>query len=421
MPDNHPILTIPGSKSIALRVLIIATFLDTSLSIKNLPKCNDVLTLMRALQRLGFRIDSDGDQTFVTPWPVKSNHSVSVYIQDSAAALRFLAVRLAVLPGVNSKIELSPQLKRRPIVPLVELINIMGGNADYDGQFVIINGEERLSFDRKAEKYLALGQTSQLASALLLCSPSIFIDHQVLVSLLRNDHEKVSHKYLELTIGVMKDFGMVEDQYFCQEEGDRRSFNYANPRLYGIEPDFSSACYFWALGCMINKPIAIRIDKLESLQPDYRFLFVLSNMGARVTKTRDWISVEADSLQAVLVSMKDMPDQVPTLAVLAMITQGKVAMSDVDHLRYKESDRLAALLTGLKKIGADIVYRDRVLKVTPLTAAPPAVTIDCRDDHRLVMAFSLLKELYPQIKIAGSEAVRKSFPDFFHTLDLCRK
>lgn len=418
---KQTILSIPGSKSIALRALIIATFAETPLSLKNLPGCNDVLTLLEALRILGFTAKESKEETVIIPANLSQPREVSIYIRDSAAALRFLAVRLAVLSGVKAKLELSPQLRSRPVTPLPKLINVMGGYSEYDGQYLTIKGTKSLAFNRKAEHFLSTGQTSQLASAILLSLPSIDIDLQGLKFLLQERFSKVSHKYTELTAGIMRDFGFSEKIISASNNGCNIRFQYTNPGVYTIEPDISSACYFWALACLKHKQIAVRTGKTDSLQPDYRFLDVLSNMGAKVRYNDDWVSVEAESLQSVRVSMKDMPDQAPTLAVLALTGQGKVIITGIRHLRYKESDRLEGLLTELKKTGADIIYKEGTLIIRPLTAEPPAVTLDCRGDHRLVMAFSLLRELYPQLNITDSEAVAKSFPGFFKSLEQCRE
>lgn len=390
---------VPGSKSIAIRTLIIATFFDTPLIIKNLPGCNDVLTVVNFLQQLGFQFIRDAGQVTVIPPEKITESPIEAEIKDSAAALRFLAVRLAVWEGFEGIIRLSPQLLKRPQKPLIDLITAMGGDIRQEDNRLIICGRNGLKFDGVMTESLSPEITSQLVSAVLLSSPVIETDTSL------QEIRTVSPSYVLLTLKTMELFGLRISK-------GRR---YVNPKIFEIEPDFSSACYFWALGCILKRLAGVYCSIQESYQPDYMFPALLEQMGAKVIRADGAIYVTAGELRGGSFDMGDMPDQVPTLAVLGLFTG--VSIYNIEQLRYKESDRIAALVVELRKTGAEIEYRNGVMTVKKLPEGRiTSAVLDSRNDHRLVMAFSLLQAVNPEIEISGKAAVNKSFPGFFRQL-----
>ena len=181
---------------------------------------------------------------------------------------------------------------------------------------------------------------------------------------------------------------------------------------YFIEPDYSSACYFWTLGALSKSVVSTNIINKVSLQPDYKFLTILENIGANIIFKKDKISVSRGKLKSITVDMKNMPDQVPTLAVLALFADSKTTITNIEHLKFKESNRIEALITELSRIGAKIQYENGILTINPLDKIPGNITLNTCYDHRLVMAFHILKIIFPQISITNTSSINKSYPNF---------
>ena len=334
--NGQGIITLPGSKSIAIRTLIIASYLNTPLKISNFPTSEDVLTLLNALQELGFKCLIEEDQVVVSP-SEQINLEPEIEIRDSAAALRFLIFRLAGWSGMKARIRLSQQLQKRPLDPLFKIIEAMGGSIFREGEMIRIRGRSALSFTPQTEKLLVenASLSSQFLSGILLSIPLLAKGIDLLLSA-----EQVSKPYIDLTLETMRAFGIE-----FQKEGNRVIIahqGYTNPQTFQIEEDLSSACYFWALGALSDKPVGIKAEQITSQQADLRFLDLLQRIGAEVMIDNNAITVRKRELRGIEVDMGDMPDQVPTLAVLALFVSSPTRIKNIRHLRYKESDRISA-------------------------------------------------------------------------------
>jgi 3-phosphoshikimate 1-carboxyvinyltransferase len=215
----------------------------------------------------------------------------------------------------------------------------------------------------------------------------------------------------------MKKFGIAYVRKDNSISLNNAARTYINPEEYQIEPDYSAACYFWALGALSSESIGVKVSSDNSSQGDFNFLKILKEMGAEINYEEGLISVKKSTLKGVRCSMKEMPDQVPTLAVLALFADTPTEIYDIDYLKYKESDRISSLCIELSKLGVQIYYSDGALTVHPLVSAPQKATLHTFQDHRLVMAFSVLTSMFPQITITDKQCVAKSFPDFFTELD----
>lgn len=421
--DGQGIITLPGSKSIAIRCLIIGTYLDTPLMLSNFPDCEDCLTLLNALKELGFAFSINHDDLIMIP-PQKANLRPVIYIKDSAAALRFLLFRLAGWHGMNASLLLSPQLACRPLKPVIEIIKSMGGKIIAQDSCINIEGRNTLSFTNETktllEKYAAV--SSQFLSGCSLTVPSVKDGLEIPFF-----PDQVSLSYLNLTIDLMESFGITIKKDDKRLQIPRQNYlNYSDrtKKAYRIEEDFSSACYFWAIGALSKKPVGIRTTAVVSKQPDFAFLKLLKEMGAvvRINKgnsdsqemsEKRIITVQAGELQGIEADMRDMPDQVPTLALLALFAQSPTRIKNTGHLKYKETDRIAALIAELGKIGAEIGYEAGILTVKPLKNYPQPVILNTYNDHRLVMTFTILTLILKQLQIDSRTGVTKSFPGFF--------
>lgn len=392
-----------GSKAIENRVLIIATYLTAPLIIRNGSSCDDIRTMLDNLQLLGLRFERKDLDLQVFP-PVRLKENQNLFVHDSGTAWRFLLARTALTANLPAIISLSAQLAKRPWRGLAEILEKIGAKISQNNSAVYIQGASwqggRVQIDASV--------SSQYISALLLNA----------VNLPENLHLQlrgpvVSRSYLEMTLQVMREFGITglidDDSIFLEKKQA-----YRNRAFYEIEPDFSTACYFWALGALNRgKIFTSGCQGKKVLQPDYDFLKILARMGADIEISEAEIMVRKKYLCGIETDMSDLPDQVPTLAVLALFARGRTIIQGIGHLRYKESDRITALVTELGKLGAHIVYSDNRLVIDPLTGKPHKVKLQTYHDHRLVMAFSIIRRLYPEIELEETASVAKSCPDFF--------
>ena len=218
----------------------------------------------------------------------------------------------------------------------------------------------------------------------------------------------------------MKDFG-IESEFKRNRIFISTHQDYVNPGEYYVEPDFSSACYFWTLGALSSFPIYTEGNKQMNIQPDFQFLKILRKIGANVQFKSNYISVERGKLMGIDIDMKDVPDQVPTLAIISLFAESPTKIKNIHHLKYKESNRISCLISELQKIGCNIRYEKEVLIIHPLKKKPSNKKLRSHQDHRLVMAFYILKSKFPYLSISDEQVVKKSYPDFiaqFNSLKL---
>ena len=338
---------------------------------------------------------------FVINSTSSKTQNISLNIQDSGTAFRFLLARLASIENKKSLLNAGKQLRKRPIQPLIQILEKMNANIDNSDFPIKIIGKKLLG--GKIE--LRGDVSSQFISALLLIAPSYKNDLEIKII-----NKIISKSYLDLTIRIMKDFGVNVD--FNENSLHlKKNQKYINLRKYTVEPDCSSAAYFWALGTIVDTEFYTEISEI-SAQPDFKFLQILKQMGAEVERVENLLKVSAKSVSGIEVDMGNMPDQVPTLAVLALMADSKTVIKNIAHLKYKESNRIHDLLENIKKLGGNINYKNGNLMIYPLKNRPNKTEIDAFNDHRIAMAFSLLKAKYKDISISGLDAVAKSYPDF---------
>lgn len=394
-------IKLEGSKSILNRVLIIASYLKKPIKISNSSNCLDIATMSDNLCKLGMKIDKVKDEWIVTP-SVKINKKGNLFIYDSGTAYRFLTARVATIYGSDYIVNISDQLKQRPIKPLIDILNKLDSKIEMNDHSLIIEGNNL----KGGVFNLSADVSSQFISSLLLIAPAYDNDLELVLK-----GDIVSSSYIYMTIKIMQDFGII-----ANFDG-RRIFikagqKYNDLEEYIIEPDYSSACYFWALGALSKSMVSTNTINKVSLQPDYKFLKILEKIGANIEIEKDKINVSRGKLKGISINMEDMPDQVPTLAVIALFTNSKTTIINIEHLKYKESNRIEALINELSNIGAKVNYQKGILTINPLSRIPDTVTLKAYNDHRLVMAFYILKILFPNISIANTSSINKSYPNF---------
>jgi len=299
----------------------------------------------------------------------------------------------------------SHRMKERPLAPLISALAELGVSVKaLNGSGcppVVIKGGGIPG----GKTRISASKSSQYLSSLLITGP--YAHKDVTIEVL----DRVSSwPYVELTLAMMDSFGVKVErrgrEWFRIQAGQRYQ-----AREVAIEGDCSSAAYFWAAAAATGGLVITRNIRPFSIQPDRRFLEVLARMGCEITLGRDWVGVEGEILLGVEEDMNDMPDQVPTLAVLAALAKGRTRIYNVGHLRYKESDRLGDLAAELRKIGARIKVKDDGLEIEGggLTGG----VVDPHQDHRLAMSFAVARLIEPGIEILDKDCVVKSFPNFW--------
>ncbi len=396
-----------GSKSLSIRALEAAALARGSSSVLHAAECDDVDVFVAALFNLGVTIERREDGWRVEGlsghWQPRTDH---LDVGPAGTPFRFL-MALAALSDRALTIDGSARMRERPVGPLAEALSQLGATVRFPVRPgyppVVIRGD-RLS---GGALRLDAGSSSQFLSALLLIGP--LLEEALLIE---PSGEVASAPYVQLTCDVMAAFGApvqrVGRQYQCQPGG------YLACR-YEVPGDASSAAYFFAAAAITRGDVTVEGLGDTQAQGDFALVDLLEKMGCQVDRSFGEIRVRGpERLRAVRADLNAIPDQVPTLAVVAAFADGETQIENVAHLRLKESDRLAAVAKGLEAVGIEARETPDGLIISGGT--PHAGRIDPRDDHRLVMAFSILGLSAGPVTIDGSQCVSKSFRDFFSLL-----
>ncbi len=398
-------IRVPGSKSETHRALIAAALSDGKCRLTGIIDSEDTRLTRQALVQLGavMGIREDGLWVEGTGGALKPC-GISIYLGNSGTSMRLLTA-VAALGAGEYLLFGTERMHQRPIGDLLEGMGQIGAvaKAETAGRYppVRVQGGR----PEGGPVVLDCAVSSQFLSALLLIGP--YTKKGIDVSISKGP---VSRPYIDMTIRVMARFGVsVEREKY-------RRFYVSGGQVYrsgdyGIEPDASQAGYFWAAAAVTGKKVKVSGVTKDSIQGDARFPEVLEKMGCRVSREPDGITVEGGALVGIQTDMGDMPDLVPTLAVVAAFAEGETLIGNVAHLRAKESDRLAAVSTELKKMGVAAEATEDALMVRG--GRPKAAVIETYDDHRMAMSFAVAGLRVPGIAIENEGCVEKSFPNFW--------
>ncbi len=398
-------IDIPGSKSLTHRALIMAALAEGESRIRQPLICEDTSLTIGALKKMGAEISPKNGDLIVKGTDGEINQNgLEINLNNSGTSMRLLT-SVAALSRKPCILTGSKRMQNRPIEPLLKSLSELGGKVstlnDTGCPPVRIQG----GGIKGGTTRISAAKSSQFLSSLLLASPYAQQDVTIEVS-----DSVASWPYVELTLAMMEAFGVkVERQgrnWFRVQAGQRYK-----SREIDIEGDCSSAAYFWAAAAVTGGYVATRHIKPFSLQPDFQFLDVLSQMGSEVVLGRNWVAVQGGSLSGVDIDMNTMPDQVPTLAVLAALANGRTRIRNVAHLHYKESDRLVDLGAELAKLGVSVKVKEDGLEIRG--GKINEGTIDPHHDHRLAMSFAVARLVKPGINILDPDCVVKSFPNFW--------
>ncbi|MEK6946472.1 MAG: 3-phosphoshikimate 1-carboxyvinyltransferase [Nanoarchaeota archaeon] len=399
-------VSVPGSKYIANRLLIICSLANGTSILKNIPDNEDINNSIKALQQFGIKIEKKEDNLTITGTGKLKSPKNEINVGDSGTLLRFITAFSALAKG-KTKITGSKRIQERPISELLKSLNDLGtksssknGNAP-----LTINGGNLEGGKTKIKGSIS----SQFISALLLISP--FARKDVEISI---EGKLVSLGYVDLTINLMKEFGVnVErsgSKFTVKANQKYKSKNFTVPS------DWASANYFLAAAAIVPGIVTINNLDLKSKVPESGFFRLLEKMGCKVLISENSIKITGtNKLRSIDADMSSMPDSVQTLAIVAIFADGTTRIKNIENLKFKESDRINDTANELRKLGADVKVRDDelVINKSKLNSA----IIDSHNDHRMAMSFAVAGLKIPGIKISNPECVNKSFPQFFDKLN----
>ena len=406
---------LPGSKSIANRALLLAALAEGKTELRNLPASDDVRVLMNTLPRLGVAVEKssasgqgEGTTLLISgaggPFPVKN---IELNLENAGTAFRPLTAVLSAGSGEYT-LDGDAQMRKRPIADLVRALASLGVSIECSSEGT---PPVRIRADGLPGGVVSVSGkvSSQFVSALLLAAPLVR-KGELIIEL---PEDPVSKPYIDLTLGMMEDFGVSvsRDSYtrFVISGSAYRS-----PGVYTVEGDASAATYFLSAGAISGcGPVTVHGLSQDSRQGDIRYAEVLQKMGAHIEYGPDWIrsSGAPNGLNGITVDMNDMPDAAMTLAVLALFARGETHILNIANLRVKESERIRGVRTELEKLGAEVTEEPDALHIRPPESLKPASIATYRD-HRMAMAFSLAS-FGTDIVIENPACVSKTYPDYF--------
>jgi 3-phosphoshikimate 1-carboxyvinyltransferase len=308
-----------------------------------------------------------------------------------------------------------PRMHERPIGDLIESIAAFGAKVTYEGQPgfppLVIEGNARGAVPAIRVKG---GASSQYLTGLLQIAPLASAAQDVLIEV---EGELISKPYVDMTLALMQRFGVAVERRGYQRFTVKQGSRYTAPGSYPVEGDASSASYFLAAGVLGGGPVRVVGAGEQSIQGDVKFADFLASVGAQVARGPDWIEVQGGGkIRAFDADFNHIPDAAMTAAVMALFADGPCRLRNIGSWRVKETDRLAAMATELRKCGAAVEEGPDWLAVTPpATVRPPQIAT--YDDHRMAMSFALVALAQVPVVIEDPQCVAKTFPEFFTVFD----
>ncbi|MBP1207831.1 3-phosphoshikimate 1-carboxyvinyltransferase [Duganella sp. 1411] len=419
VPHVEGAVRLPGSKSISNRILLLAALSQGDVAIVDLLASDDTAVMLAALRSLGVQWTEEKTATG-TIHHVKGvagvlpNKSADLFMGNAGTAIRPLTAALAVIGG-DYTLHGVPRMHERPIGDLVDALNAAGTDVDYTGN----PGFPPLHIKQgkiHAKRLSVRGNvSSQFLTALLMVAPLMAREHAISIDV---EGELISKPYIEITLNLMRRFGVKVEQDGWASFTVQPGQVYQSPGTIHVEGDASSASYFLAAGAIAGGPVRVEGVGRDSIQGDVRFVAALEQMGAQITMGDNWIEAKSNGvLKAIDADFNHIPDAAMTIAVAALYADGTSTLRNIASWRVKETDRIAAMATELRKVGAIVEEGPDYIKVTP-PAAITAATIDTYDDHRMAMCFSLVSldgaaRKGNVMRINDPKCVGKTFPEYF--------
>ncbi len=411
------VVPLPGSKSISNRTLLLAALAEGKTEIVELLASDDTLVMLNALQKLGVSWQQHGEGQDFAVQGVDGKFPISradLFMGNAGTAIRPLVGALAVLGG-SYTLHGVPRMHERPIGDLVEALKGVGAQIDYTGTPGFPPLHIHSGHIRPNGWKVRGNVSSQFLTALLMAAPLIARHHAVSIDVVG---ELISKPYIEITLNLMRRFGVVVERDGWQKFTIPAGQRYLSPGSIHVEGDASSASYFLAAGAICGGPVRVQGVGRDSIQGDVRFVDALQQMGAEITMGDNWIEARSNGvLKAIDADFNAIPDAAMTIAMAALYCNGTSVLRNIGSWRVKETDRIDAMAAELIKLGARIEAGPDYLAITPPDFLQPA-TIATYDDHRMAMCFSLatlngVARAGTKVRIMDPHCVAKTFPDYF--------
>lgn len=421
------VVRVPGSKSITNRAMVLAALCSRTgpCTLSDALQSEDTEVMVDCLTRLGFDVAADWSKSEVhfrentTERFIPAN-SAELHVGNSGTTIRFVTAMLALGQG-KYRLDGIPRMRERPIQDLLDALHDVG----VDAKSETANGCPPVLIDGAGPRSTAArirGETSsQFVSAMLMVAP--YLVSELGLFQIRLEGETVSEPYIHMTESMMKQWGST-----WRYDPDHRTYtfdfdsvsHYVSPERYAIEPDASSASYFFAAAAITGGKVDVLGMHREMLQGDVRFVNVLERMGCEVEYAEDRIRIIGPTLlHGVDVDMNAISDTVMTLAAVACFADGATTIRNVAHIRHKETDRIAAVATELRKLGAEVTEFEDGLKIEPKPMTGCAVVT--YNDHRMAMSLALIGLRIAGVKVQNPGCVAKTYPGFWQDFEALQK
>ncbi|MBI5352751.1 MAG: 3-phosphoshikimate 1-carboxyvinyltransferase [Chloroflexi bacterium] len=428
IPISHPLsatVCVPGSKSLTNRALLIASLAKGTTRLTNALFSDDSRYFANALQTLGFdvRLDESNHEMTVTGLGGKiPANKAELFIGNAGTAARFLSAFLTLGNG-EYILDGEPRMRERPIGDLVKSLTELGAKIEplnlHPSSFTLhpsICPPVKITASGLpgGKTKIAGDISSQFLSALLMVAP--YAKNPIEIELTTDLNSK---PFVDMTISIMKDFDIEIERHGYSQFIIHPSFFFPHSS-YSIESDASAASYFFAAPAICGGTVRVENISRKSVQGDIAFLNVLQQMGCVVTEVDNSITVNRpSSIVGLDIDMRDIPDTAQTLAVIAPFASSPTRIRGIASARVKETDRVHATCTELKRLGVQVdEYKDG-MTIYPCQTFKPAI-IQTYNDHRMVMAFSLIGLRVDGVTIENPSCVSKTFPNFFDVLETLR-
>lgn len=403
-------ITLPGSKSISNRTLLLAALADGVTIIRDLLASDDTARMLDALTSLGVQLENIGENA----WRVTGcggnfpNKQADLFLGNAGTAFRPLTAALALSKG-EYHLHGIARMHERPIGDLVDALKQVGAQIAYQGN----QGYPPLQIspaklDVSQPIQIRGDVSSQFLTALLMALP--LTGQAAIIEVVG---ELISKPYIEITLNLMERFGVTFKREGWQRFYIPAAVRYQSPGEIYVEGDASSASYFIAAGILAGD-VTVKGVGEKSIQGDIRFAEAANLMGGRISYGENHVRAEKTAaLKAIDLDCNHIPDAAMTLGVMAMFAEGTTTLRNIASWRVKETDRIAAMATELRKVGATVVEGADFIQVTPPAELTPNAVIDTYDDHRMAMCFSLISLAGVPITINDPKCVGKTFPEYF--------
>ena len=412
-------VTVPGSKSITNRALLLAALSDGECSLKNALFSSDSRALIAALQDLGIRCSADEatkEITITGCGGTLPKREATVYAASAGTAARFLTALLAFCDGTYI-LDASEQMKKRPMAPLIDALRSIGISVtalEQEGHLPLRIEGGGQNLPTTPELSVSIDKSSQFLSALMMTG--VLLTEGLTVTATGS---RTAMSYVHITERMMKEFGITP--VLSSKNGTGTTYRIPGGvsykcRTYDIEPDLSGACYFYAAAALLGTAVTVSGVHKDSMQGDLRFILALEQLGCTVTDTPEGICVTGPAnghYPGLDITMSDFSDQTMTMAVLALFADSPTHIRGIGHIRAQECDRMTATITEITRLGGNAKVDEDgtgiIITPTPLHGA----RIETYDDHRMAMSFSLVGLKVDGVVIDNPSCCKKTFENYF--------